>query len=334
MNFASLPSRLAEAVGTALLKHPAAWFTLALSAVQAWFMRGMPILAMVALLLPASLLVFLLAHGIIVLLRRRFTKQASRLPEILGAALALLIVGLAGGSFQVWAFCALAMLALIGFAASESFGPFWTTLSGIYLCGVFLLAHTFIVLEARLLPLLFQQGSHSSRFQSHALGNDLLIQEGGQERLLLRLPGGMRIQSAEEIARLGIHSPGRPVAAVTAERGTHPFLLLFEISENEKGESTAAYLAGLQFSGSIENLGAPSVDRLEIPGYALRGLVWDFHSAGGTPMRFAIYCAPTFDIGILILEAASQSLPHSPQILDVLGGFSPGAQKGRSGCAL
>jgi len=333
MNFASLPSRLAEAAGALLLKRPAVWFTAALLAVQIWFMRGMPLPAMAALLLPAGLLIFLGAHGTITLLRKRFKRQASRLPEILGAALVLVLVGAAAGSSSAWILGALALLCLIGFAVSESNAPFWATLSCVYLCGIFFFAHSIIVLEARLLPLLFNQG-RSDRFETDVHGNELRIREGGMDRLLLRAPEGMRILNADEVARLGIHSPGKPVAALAKEPGTHPIFVAFEIPEHERGESTAAYLAGLQFSGSIENLSAPSVDRIEIPGYALRGLVWEFKSAGGTPMRLAMYCAPAFDTGILILENASQGLPHSPLIQDVLSGFWPGAQAGRSGCEL
>lgn len=333
MNFASLPSRLAEAAGALLLKRPAVWFTAALLAVQIWFMRGMPLPGMAALLVPAGLLIFLLTHGTITLLRRRFKEQASRFPEILGAALVLALVGAVAGSSSVWTACALALLCLVGFAVSGTSAPFWATLSAIYLCGIFLFAHSFIVLEARLLPLLFKQG-RSERFETDVQGNELRIREGGTDRLLLRAPEGMRIISADETARLGIHSPGKPVAALAKEPGTHPIFVAFEVPEHERGESTAAYLAGLQFSGSIQNLSAPSVDRIEIPGYALRGLVWEFQSAGGAQMRMAVYCAPSFDTGILILENASQGLPHSPLIQDVLSGFWPGAQAGRSGCEL
>jgi hypothetical protein len=334
MDFASLPSRLAQAIAAALQKRPALFFTAAILLVQAWFMRGMPVLVMLLLLLPAGLLIFVAAHGVTLAFKKRFSNPGSRILEVSVTAVLLIAIGLAAGfNANAWILTGLILLGLIGSARAGK-GAFWTIVAGVWAAALFLFSHAVIVTEAGLLSLLSETRNPSSQYLAESKNNELKVREGGQDRLLLRVPPGMRIAEPAEVARLGIHSPGRPIAVLSGEMQREPFVILYELTGTDQGDQTAAYLAQLQFSGSIENLEGPLVDNLEIPGYALRGLAWQFQSAGGARMRMAIYCARTFDLGIAILENAPPGLPHEPLILDVLQSFWPGAQKGRSDCAL
>lgn len=334
MNFAGLASRAAQTVARAVGKRPALFFTAAILLVQAWFMRGMPLPGMLLLLVPAGLVIFGAAYGTVAAFKRRFTSPGSRILEVAVTALLLIGIGLAADfQWNGWIFSGIIFLGLMG-AAPAGKGAFWTIVAGVWLTALFFFSHAVIVTEARLLALLSQTQKPGSQYQTEARNNELKIREGGIDRLLLRTPAGLKIGSAADAERLGIHSPGRPVALLTGTGDTAPFFILYELAGTDQGDRTASYLAELQFSGSIENLSGPVVDQLEIPGYALRGLAWQFQSAAGARMRFSIYCARTFDIGIAVLENAPPGLPHEPLVLDALGGLWPGAQKGRSECAL
>lgn len=314
--------RILDGVIQSILTYPAAWFTAALMLLQAWFMRGMPAVFLLTLL-PAALLVYLLAWGCVRFFQKRFSKSASRAPELL-VALCMLVLLFVGIKPDAWWMATVLFAALLWTAFFQNSAPFWTALAGVLTAFLFFSAHAFIVIESRLIAHLLKPAHQAAGYEVRASESELRIFLGATERLRVRIPKEMH----------SVNDRSTPFAAIAAISGSQGPLVVFFEPAGRIEQAATEMLAQLKFEGSITDYRPPLVDKLDIPGYQLRGLVYEFRTSAGADMQLAVYCSQSFDTGIAVIERRVPGLPHEPLAEESLSGISPGTQRGSSQCDL